>query len=765
MQRSLTLLSLLCLAAPAALAQERQPPPDSTAAADSAAPRPRPLPDSATLASAYLDADARELVRLARERRRTVDRSIEAYETTVHERVSIGLRVVRRDRTVWEREVASRIEWERDGPIRIEALGAREVVPIASADVQVPGDLEGYLPRLAFDPADPYLLTGWDDTGDEIPHPLAPGSEVDYRFRTGDTTVIRLPDGREVRLLELEVLPRRKAGNLVQGSLWLDEDTHAVVQLTFRLADEFRLDREGEAPRIVEPRLKLEYLTIEYGLWDFQWWLPRVMAIRGAARIGRLFSVPFVYERTYTDYEVRGEPASAPPVAVEETEYAAGRRVRCPSRVAVYVSVRESGNRTTPADSAELARQKAARDSARAAEYAKLTPEQRRECDRLEVVVPEDRVALLESSMLSPAPLAAGEALLTEAELESIVARLEQLPGAPWQLARPRFSGPFGGGLARYNRVEGLSLGAGLDVDLGRIQAGADARIGTADLEPNGEVRIARDGMRTHLQLAGYRRLVSMDPEARPFTLAASLSSLLLGHDEADYYRTLGVELTGAPAISRRRWYDWRVYAQRETAAQKETDFSVAHLIDKDHVFPENDSAQEATQYGAALRLRGGLGRNPAGLRAHAELGLDGAAGTFRYWRPALTLRTYMPLPGPFVGMLEGAAGTSFGDLATQHLWRVGGPTTLRGYPSGAMAGESFWRGRVEVATSLPLARLVLFSDAGWAGSRENLRTDPWLLSAGAGVSLLDGFVRVDLARALKTPTGWRLMAYLDAWQ
>ena len=764
MHRTLTLLLLLCLAAPAAFAQERQRR-DSSAAADDAARRARLLPDSATLASAYLDANARELVRLARERRRTVDRSIEAYETTAHERVSIGLRLVRRDRTVWEREVASRIAWERDGPIRIEALGAREVVPIASTDIQVPDDLDQYLPRLAFDPADPYLLTGWDDASDEIPHPLAPGSEVDYRFRTGDTTVIRLPDGRQVRLLEVEVLPRRKAGNLVQGSLWLDEETHAVVQLTFRLADEFRLDREGNAPRIIEPRLKLEYLTIEYGLWDFQWWLPRIMAIRGAARFGRLASVPFIYERTYTDYTVRGEPASAPLLAVEETEYAVGRRARCPSRVTVEVSNDRSGGRDTPADSAELARRKAARDSARAAQYAKLTPEQRRECDRFKVVVPGDRVALLDHPMLSPTPLAPGEALLTEAELESLRAQLEQLPGTPWQLARPRFSGPLGGGLVRYNRVEGLSLGAGLDVDLGRVQVGADARFGIADREPNGELRIARDGMRTYHQLAGYRRLVPMDPEARPFTLAASLSALVLGHDEVDYYRTLGVELTGAPAISRRRWYDWRVYAQRETAARKETDFSIPHLIDSTHVFLENEPAREATQYGAALRLRGGLGRDPGGVRAHAELGLDGAVGTFRYWRPALTLRTYLPLPGPYVMMLEGAAGTSFGEPAVQHLWRVGGPTTLRGYASGAMAGESFWRGRAELATSFPFARLILFSDAGWAGRNEDLRTDPWLLSAGLGMSLLDGFVRVDLARALKRPTGWRLIAYLDAWQ
>src|SRR5690606_15188166 len=121
MPRRMVLLALLCcaaLVASPALAQERWPP-DETAAADGARRLPRPLPDSATLASAYLDETARELVRLARERRRTVDRSIEAYETTAHERVSVGLRMVRRDRTVWEREVASRIAWERDGPIQI----------------------------------------------------------------------------------------------------------------------------------------------------------------------------------------------------------------------------------------------------------------------------------------------------------------------------------------------------------------------------------------------------------------------------------------------------------------------------------------------------------------------------------------------------------------------------------------------------------------------------------------------------------------------
>jgi hypothetical protein len=51
----------------------------------------------------------------------------------------------------------------------------------------------------------------------------------------------------------------------------------------------------------------------------------------------------------------------------------------------------------------------------------------------------------------------------------------------------------------------------------------------------------------------------------------------------------------------------------------------------------------------------------------------------------------------------------------------------------------------------------------GWAGPREefSLNVAP-LWSVGTGVSVLDGLVRIDLARALRRPTGWRLEIYMD---
>lgn len=99
-----------------------------------------------------------------------------------------------------------------------------------------------------------------------------------------------------------------------------------------------------------------------------------------------------------------------------------------------------------------------------------------------------------------------------------------------------------------------------------------------------------------------------------------------------------------------------------------------------------------------------------------------------------------------------------------QSHWYLGGSSTLRGYPAAAASGEAFWRARGELGTSLPLLRLTLFTDAGWAGVADvdAARTARPLLSAGAGISLLDGVVRLDVARALRAPTGWRAHFYLD---
>ena len=441
--------------------------------------------------------------------------------------------------------------------------------------------------------------------------------------------------------------------------------------------------------------------------------------------------------------------------------------------VSIVVST-ESGDSTPAAVPAgdPAAAETVAADTAAADTTAegRLTEAQRRACERMVVVLPEDTASLLTGGGVGGGGAGEGAgpgaSLLTESELRSIREQIEALAPVPWRAPRPRFSAPWQApGLVRYNRVEGLSVGARAELDFGPLEAAATARVGAADLEPNGALAVSREGTRATLRAAAYRRLVAMDPSTRPFTLASSLSTLLLGRDEGDYYRTLGIELTGEPLSSRGRWYDWRLYVQRERVAEKETDFSIPHLFDEERLFDPNAPAHEAEQVGGAVRLRGAWGEAAAGLRGRAEVGIDGAVGSFDYGLPAVTLGLGFPLPGPLVGLVEGGAGTTFGHPALQHLWRVGGSGSLRGYEPGVLVGESFWRGRGEVATELPLVRVGLFSDVGWAGPTAEVREARPLVSAGIGLSVLDGLVRLDVARALRSPTGWRLTAYVDAWQ
>jgi hemolysin activation/secretion protein len=171
--------------------------------------------------------------------------------------------------------------------------------------------------------------------------------------------------------------------------------------------------------------------------------------------------------------------------------------------------------------------------------------------------------------------------------------------------------------------------------------------------------------------------------------------------------------------------------------------------------------ADRADQAGVGLVLRPLVNAGALGFRWGTELGMEAETGDFRFARPTLRLNGALDL-GSFALALDAAAGTSFGDVPAQGLWRLGGAGTLRGYDGSAAVGTAFWRGRGEVGRGSGAVRLALFSDLGWAGSREDFTFQRPLWSVGAGASVLDGLVRMDLARALRAPTGWRLELYLD---
>jgi hypothetical protein len=505
-----------------------------------------------------------------------------------------------------------------------------------------------------------------------------------------------------------------------------------MVRGVFALADDFRLARDIDDDEDVPGFLnvvsaKVKYLSIEYGLWELRWWMPRLISFEGSASIGNLVHFPLRYEMRYDAYTVEGDTTVVPVPRSELPELD-------PDSVAKACFERG---------------------------YCRCEGER---CRNFRVIVPRDTAALMASPRLPGSIYSEDETVMTEAEARALGDALRiGLPSAPWQVAGAEFTwGLSGAGLIRYNRVEALSVGAQGALDLGKLQLEAEARLGVADLEPNGELRVLREGRSVGWTLAGYRRLAEMDPSTRALGLGNSFNALFFGRDDGEYFRTLGAELRARPADVASNAWAFRLFLERQRTAAAETDFSVPHLFNSGHVFRLNRPADRAQQSGAEAVFRYDRGLNPEGLRWGVELQTLGSTGTFDFTRAALTTHLIFPLGGPLTGSLEAAAGWSGGALPVQSLWYLGGPGSLRGYDGATVGGESFWRGRAEIGAGIPGARLALFSDAGWAGSRDAFTTDPSLIGAGVGASFMDGLIRVDLARALRRPTGWRLDFYLN---
>ena len=728
---------------------------------------------------AYLDEAAREMVRLAREHRSTVDRRIQRYQTTARERFTVALSAGIADKLMYRHEVATRIDWRREGPVRFDVLGFREFAPIESTKGVVPQDLSGDMLNLAFDPSNPDVLIRIDTT--EISHPLNPGSEKAYRFESGDTTVIELPDGRKVRLRELRVMPRHRSPVLFSGSLWLEAESHAIVQAYIRpgraidgdtdlsvsvasssdstssistaSGDSTRSRNENRLLRIMiqqvmgmmKPlRLDVDFIAIDYGLWDLEWWLPRVMIARGVAQVGR-FRVPITYERVYSDYEVEGDLTVALAPRADSI-------IECRPRVR-YVLPEDS----TIADTERQAR----RDSVLARDdSARAGRTQQQPCSR-EVVISAPADSILLTSPDLPTNMYGDEfELVADQELEAIVARVRRLQNPPWRIGRMAVQwGLSGPGLFRYNRVEGASFGARLVFDAGLVMMRPELRFGTADQQLRGDLALEHVGDAIDWQLAGYRRLRSAVMASRAHSMSASLGALFFGRDDEEYFDARGAELTLRPHTTRNQWFTAQLYAEQQRAVEPHTNFSVANLLGADRNPGGNIVADRADQLGARVTLRGGIGRLPVRPRLEAELSLGGETGDFRFVRPELTLRAETPLPGPFTAALEAAAGTIEGDsIPVQALWRLDGTTMLRGYPRGSTVGERYWRTRAEIGREIPWSlKLFVFGDAAWAGPRTRFDSDGVRTSLGIGFSQFNDLIRADFAYGLRDPGGFRV--------
>lgn len=701
----------------------------------------------------YGDPGVEAMILRAREARARDVEGIESYEALMRERIYVGLSALRfrRERGLFQQQRAARFRWERDGERAIQWLGARRTVPLVEGSEEANREIsEELADELAteFQPG-PLAFDPWDDRvvfGDSwAEHPLSDSAAIHYRYRSGDTLRVTLPGEQgAITMAEVLVEPRRQDVHLLAGSLWFDVETGALVRASYRPARAFDLEIDEpedaeDVPGIFKPiRVEIDYITIDYSLHEFRFWLPRRFGIEGEAQIGRLFRVPLTLEWTVGQYMVN-EAVSEIPLAGELP----------PGWTRSERMIRDDGE------------------------------------PRFVTILVPPRDSLEQSSVLLPEELGTTPVAFTESELRDLRRELDGLLPGPDRI-QGRFAYGFRDGMLRYNRVEALSAGLGAEFDLtSRTTLGGSARIGF-DLEPNGELFIRRGGSDRQFGFGIYRRLNYVNEREDPFTLGASALSLGVGYENAQFYRSWGAEGTLSSEGRRSRRF-LTLFAERQTPAEKHTDFYLTGLI-SGSPFPENIRAKDADILGGRVGMDWQVGLDPRSLIASGSIRLEGGYGSFPgasadcipeaceetdsfdYQRVWGSVALTHPLFWGLAGALEVGAGALWGPTLPQRDFYLGGYSTLRGFSAGhqQIYGSGAWMARLEVANDLPVARISVFSDAGWAGPREDFAFDDPYVDVGIGASLLDGIVRFDVARGVRVPGSstvpkeWRVHFYLD---
>ena len=258
--------------------------------------------------------------------------------------------------------------------------------------------------------------------------------------------------------------------------------------------------------------------------------------------------------------------------------------------------------------------------------------------------------------------------------------------------------------LVRYNRVEGISVGVRGAVRFGPrappLSAALTGRLGTADVAPRATLAFTRETPSGSLILSAYRELQLLKEAGRPLGVGNSVTALLFGRDDGDYYGATGVEVAWMPPVVARRGYRVRLYAERQRAASLETDGSMLGWIGWDAGFRPQPVAEPADQMGIELTWWSRWGEDPAQPSVQVDVYVQAKRGDHDFERARVTLSGQPPLPLRSGLAAEAGVGTSRRPAPLQRLWWLGGPATLRGFAPGVLAGRSFLRGRLELFTT-----------------------------------------------------------------
>ena len=537
---------------------------------------PRRVPVTpAALASAFKDPAAKALLLRARASRLVQDSLLASYAASTYQRLSVGMgmKAFGRERLALRHEDASRVQWERGKGALVELRGDRTAVPIAGGVGKVSGRVSGLSP-VPYYPGREQLWIGGGLAQSEVDerefvHPIAEGAEAYYTYASGDSLIMGLPDGKRLTLRELKIAARSPKWNLSVGSFWFDEESAHLVRAVYRISEQLDVwalaDEESQrrtadsaaralsgdttggpaggrggrggrngndgipllAKAMLSPmKVDVSAITMEYGLYNQRFWLPRTQAFEGKAVAG-FVRIPVTMEQKFKYESVNALEAPLPIIASGPTRLVQYRDSLTAAKTPA--ALRDSLLRVARAARIEELDALKAQECAVGDTY---TRQVRRYQGTLSVMekIPCDSTKLANSPDLPPSIYDPGEELFGTGDRETLVKALGFGLQPGWGPQRIQFE--YGLAQTRYNRVEGFGTGVVASSVLGRgYTASLGVRGAFGDRQMNAEFGLSRTNGRSTIKGMLYRRLSAMNDWGTPLNFGASLAGLLYARE------------------------------------------------------------------------------------------------------------------------------------------------------------------------------------------------------------------------------------------
>ncbi len=322
--------------------------------------------------------------------------------------------------------------------------------------------------------------------------------------------------------------------------------------------------------------------------------------------------------------------------------------------------------------------------------------------------------------------------------------------------------------IARFNRVEGLALGAGLLQPIGNgFSVSGSGRYGFSDHAAKGRGAIDyRTGAGSSMTISVERLYRDVSEEGETSLIRNTIASQEFGSDYTDTYdvRRFGLSAT----LARSGWRPSLAYDVERHAPL------TVNATPANGVFEPTIPAADLRERRLTFALQRPTSLTFRGFELAARLSTTGirttaasVAGYGDVLRPSLMLDLQRPFGSRRLVFHTIAAGAFSGDsVAAQHHVYLGGPTTGPGYEFHEFVGRGGLSQRVEWRTpapffSFPLGRygrvpgtltLAPFATVVWIDRSPAFKQSRqgWYPSLGIGALTIFDVLRFDVARGLR---------------